>query len=181
MELKKFQSGESVTFYYGLLKRNITVYLELLVSLQDQPEWQSANSIMLGGSMYTARWGYSLNFGAVASKIPSCPSCFRGLLIGVSNNNNVCMECTNWVTDDPNNFVLWYKPPQSYPGIEEEGMLGPMHIIYDKLIEAVSMTQKNIMDGTWDKSSSRSYLRVHGLNKEAIDHMIMGDWEHPAL
>jgi len=28
MELKKFQSGESVTFYYGLLKRNVTVYLE---------------------------------------------------------------------------------------------------------------------------------------------------------
>ena len=46
MELKKFQSGESVTFYYGLLKRNVTVYLELLVSSQDQPEWRSANSIM---------------------------------------------------------------------------------------------------------------------------------------
>jgi len=57
MELKKFQSGESVTFYYGLLKRNVTVHLELLVSLQDQPERRSANSIMLGGSMYTARWG----------------------------------------------------------------------------------------------------------------------------
>jgi hypothetical protein len=57
MELKKFQSGESVTFYYGLLKRNVTVSLELLVSLQDQPERRSANSIMLGGSMYTARWG----------------------------------------------------------------------------------------------------------------------------
>ena len=48
-------------------------------------------------------------------------------------------------------------------------MLGPMHITYDKLIEAVSMTQKNIMD------------RVHGLNKEAIDRIITGDWEHPAL
>jgi hypothetical protein len=60
-------------------------------------------------------------------------------------------------------------------------MLGPMHITYDKLIEAVSMTQKNIMDGTWDKSSARSYLCVHGLNKEAIEHLITGDWEHPAL
>ncbi len=58
MELKKFQSGESVTFYYGLLKRNVTVSLELLVSLQDQPERRSANSIMLGGSMYTARWRF---------------------------------------------------------------------------------------------------------------------------
>jgi len=37
LELKKFQSGESVTFYHGLLKRNIIVYLELLVLLQDQP------------------------------------------------------------------------------------------------------------------------------------------------
>jgi hypothetical protein len=131
--------------------------------------------------MYTARWGLSLNFGAVASKIPSCPSCFRGLLIGLSNNNNVCTECTNWVTDDPNNVLLWYKPPPSYPGLEEEGMLRPMRITYDKLIKAVSMTQKNIMDGTWDKSSARSYLCVHGLNKEAIEHLITGDWEHPAL
>jgi hypothetical protein len=37
------------------------------------------------------------------------------------------------------------------------------------------------MDGPWDKSSARSYLGVHGLNKEAIDHIITGDWEHPAL
>jgi hypothetical protein len=31
------------------------------------------------------------------------------------------------------------------------------------------------------KGSARSYLRVHGLNKEAMDHIITGDWEHPAL
>jgi hypothetical protein len=43
------------------------------------------------------------------------------------------------------------------------------------------MTQKNVMDGTWDNSSARSYLHVHGLNKEAIDCIITGDWEHPAL
>jgi hypothetical protein len=67
-ELKKFQSGEFVTFYYGLLKRNIIVYLELLVLLQDQPELRLVNFLMLGGSTYTARWGYSLHFGAVASQ-----------------------------------------------------------------------------------------------------------------
>ncbi len=45
-----FGDGKNVSFYHGRLKRNITVYLELLVSLQDQPERISANYIMLGGS-----------------------------------------------------------------------------------------------------------------------------------
>jgi hypothetical protein len=179
LELKKFQSGESVTFYHGLLKRNIIVYLELLVSLQDQLERRSANSIMLGGITYTARCGYSLNFAAVASKIPSCQSCFRGLLMdSSSSSNNTCMECTNWVAHDQNNILMWYNPPQNYPGIEEQ--LGPLHITYGTLIKAVSTSQTKLRNGTWDKIAARSYLRVHGLNKDAIDRICRGDWEHPA-
>jgi len=37
------------------------------------------------------------------------------------------------------------------------------------------------MNGTWDKCATRSYLCVNSLNKEAIDHRIRGDWEHPAI
>jgi len=53
-ELHEFRMGKGVTFYHGGIKRNITVYLELFVSLQDQPEQQKANGIMLRGSKYTA-------------------------------------------------------------------------------------------------------------------------------
>jgi len=53
-ELHEFRMGKDVTFFHGGIKRNITVYLELFVSLQDQPEQQKANGIMLRGSKYTA-------------------------------------------------------------------------------------------------------------------------------
>jgi hypothetical protein len=134
---------------------------------------------MLGGNTYTARWGYSLNFAAVASRIPLCQSYFGGLLMdSSSSSNNTCMECTNWVTDDQNNTLLRYNPPQNYPGIEEQ--LGPLQITYGTLIEAVSTSQTKLRNGTWDKIAARSYLRVHGLNKDAIDRICRGDWEHPA-
>jgi hypothetical protein len=72
LELDEFQSGKKVSFYHGALKKNLTVYLELLVSMQDQPERRAANYIMLGSSTYTARWGVSLNTMEVACNIPSC-------------------------------------------------------------------------------------------------------------
>ena len=158
------------------------MYLELLVSLQDQPERRSANSIMLGGSTYTARWGYSLNVAAVSSKIPSCQSCFRDLLLGHSTSSNACTECTNWVTDD-NNVLLRYSPPNNYPEMElhSNGKLAPLHLKYDLLKRAVSLTATNIENGTWDKGVARAYLHVHGLNKKAIDGILRGGWEFPAL
>jgi hypothetical protein len=70
-ELEMFKHGTNVSFYHGRLQRNVIVYLELLVSLQDQPERRSANYVMLGGSRYTARWGVAIDLAAVASNIPS--------------------------------------------------------------------------------------------------------------
>ncbi len=153
LELAKFRSGESITFYHGALKRNAIVYLELLVSLQDQPERRSADSIMLGVSTYTQ--------------------------LGGAIHSILCIDCTNWVTDDFSNALLWYSPPKNYPEIElqRNGKLGPLHLTYDVLKEAVSLTTSNISNGTWDKNVARAYLRVHGLNKDAIDGILRGAWE----
>jgi hypothetical protein len=81
-ELEMFKNGTNVSFYHGRLQRNVIVYLELLVSLQDQPERRSANYIMLDGSRYTARWGVVIYLAAVTSNIPSCKKCFEHLLVG---------------------------------------------------------------------------------------------------
>jgi hypothetical protein len=72
LQLNDFRTGKNVVFYHGRLKKNITVYLELLVSMQDQPERRAASYIKLGNSTYTAHWGVSLNTQEVASNIPSC-------------------------------------------------------------------------------------------------------------
>ena len=54
----------------------------------------------------------------------------------------------------------------NYPGIDEQ--LGPLQITYETLIEAVSTTETQLRNGAWGKIATRSYLCVHGLNKEAI-------------
>jgi hypothetical protein len=38
LELNEFRTGKNVSFYHGGVKHNVIVYLELFVSLQDQPE-----------------------------------------------------------------------------------------------------------------------------------------------
>ena len=61
-EWLSFGHGELINFYHGALQHDVRVQLELLVSLQDQPERLSANYIMLGTSSYTAWWGLALDF-----------------------------------------------------------------------------------------------------------------------
>jgi len=80
-DLQEFREGKSVSFYHGGQKCNVIVYLDVLVSLQDQPERRSSNSVMLGGSTYTACWGVSTNINAVASHVSACANCFSSLSI----------------------------------------------------------------------------------------------------
>jgi hypothetical protein len=74
-DLKEFREGKSVSFYHGGLKHNVIVYLDLLASLQVQPERRFANYIMLGGSTYTACRGRAIDISSVASCVASCASC----------------------------------------------------------------------------------------------------------
>lgn len=181
-ELQNFKRGENITFYHGALKRNVTVYLELLVSLQDQPERRSSNYIMLGGSKYTARWGVSLDIAQVASNIPSCSMCFESLLCGMMDTNSTCSNCLNWETDIDNE-LLHYVPPINYPQEEvgPNGKLPPIKISYNGLKEAVQLAQRNLCNHLWDKKTALSFLQVQGINKEATDLILNNKWITPAM
>lgn len=171
-ELLSFSSGECMTFYHGGLKRDVNVYLELFVSLQDQPERRSANYIMLGTSRYTARWGLALDFVAVASGIPACGNCFAALLRQTAGLivNHQCSECVNWDTDVTNG-LLDFKPPDQYPPtqIPPSGKLSPKRLTYDIMKAAVEVAHNGVVSGGWSNKNLKAYLRVHGLNAEAID------------
>jgi len=69
-------------------------------------------------------------------------------------------------TEKPKPNSIDYVLISNYPGIDEQ--LGPLQITYETLIEAVSTTKTQLRNGAWDKIAARSYLCVHGLNKEAI-------------
>jgi hypothetical protein len=180
-ELEMFKNGKNVSFYHGRLQRNVIVYLELLVSLQDQPERRSANYVMLGGSRYTARWGVAIDLAAVASNIPSCKKCFKHLLVGQPDEATICYCCTNWETDRAENVLLHYPPPNDYPTDELSATekLTPIKLSYSILKRAVSLSLEKYQSGLWMKKNVIAYLRVHGINKDAINMILNSEWKHP--
>ena len=172
-ELLSFSRGECIRFYHGGWKRYVDVYLELFVSLQDQPERRSANYIMLGTSRYTARWGMASDFVAVASGIPACNECFSSLLrqdMSGSTSNRHCDKCVNWDTA-VNNGMLDFVPPDDFPQahIPPSGKLSPKRLSYDIMKAAVEVAHNGIVSGGWSNKNAKAYLRVHGINAEAIE------------
>jgi hypothetical protein len=55
----------------------VHVYMEIVASLQDQPEQRSCNALMLGYGKYSSRWGFTGDLATVAHHIPSCVACVR--------------------------------------------------------------------------------------------------------
>lgn len=168
-ELLSLKNGEKNEFYHGGLKRNVRVYIELLASLQDQPERRKTNYIMLGRSTYTAQWGVLLDFAAVASGIPGCKRCSKNLLMQHSQSSFECDVCVNWNTNSDNGLLDFY-PPSNYPQnlIPLSGKLSPKKITYDLLKKAVEVAHNGVVFEGWKTSTMTDYLRVHGLNEEAI-------------
>lgn len=169
-ELWSLKNGEKNVFYHGGLKRNVRVYVELLASLQDQPERRKANYIMLGRSTYTAQWGLLLDFAAVASRIPGCKRCSNNLLFQYSQSSSQCDECVNWNTSSDSG-LLDFDPPNNYPQNlipRLSRKLSPQQISYNLLKKAVEVAHNGVVFEGWRTSTMTDYLRVHGLNEEAI-------------
>jgi hypothetical protein len=155
-DLQDFREGKSVSFYHGGLKRNVIVYLDLLASLQDQPERCSANCIMLGTSKYTACWGLAMDIGAVASRVPSCASCLSLLTNGIINSN--CSICVNWDLRR-DSILLHFPSPMNYPPsmLSEHAMLKPLVITYDVLKHAVRAAHNGFVNNGWSSSNVKIY------------------------
>jgi hypothetical protein len=170
-ELLSIGRGDAMDFYHGALKRNVRVHLELFVSLQDQPERRSANYIMLGTSRYTARWGLALDFVAVASGIPACNNCLASLMRNPLDGHAAmrCTECVNWDTDAQSG-LLDFLPPIHYPRnlVPTSGKLSPKRLTYEVMKGAVQTAHDGFVDGGWSTNNVKDFLRVHGLNSEAV-------------
>ena len=169
-ELMQFSSDKAMDFYHGALKRNVRVYMELFVSLQDQPERRSANYIMLGTSCYTARWGLALDFVAVASGIPACSNCLASMLREpLTQRRYQCRNCVNWDTNAESG-LLDFPCPDYYPEelIPPSGKLSPKRLTYDVMRNAVETAHTGVVFHGWTMNNMKAYLRVHGLNAEAI-------------
>jgi hypothetical protein len=130
---------------------------------------------MLGGGKFTSRWGYSLDIAAVASYVPGCAQCCRKTLNGGSFTQQCspCVQCVSWDTYSSHE-LLKFTPPKDYPEehIPPTNVLSPVQLSYDLMKAAVKYANNGFCSGDWSKKNVDSYLRVHGLNNDAINSVI---------
>jgi len=174
-ELKRLQSGTCL-FFNKSSNTEVPVYLELLVSLQDQPERRSTNHLMLGGGKYSARWGFSCNAGEATNVLPTCEAClskhdeisFEGIVdFDIAPE---CTECTNWeYTSHPD--LMKSLPPNKYPRdgpLYSNEYILPFELNYSELQRAVQRAHDELVQHRWTLDEAKSYLWVFGINFEAV-------------
>jgi len=130
---------------------------------------------MLGGSKYTARWGYSLDITLVWTFIPPCSDC--EILLhddcGSSHCIDTCTRCVYWDTGR-DSILLHYEPPKNYPeeALPPSGKLPPLKITYEQLKSAALLSHQQFINGSWSKSNVESFLKANGLNNNAISGIL---------
>ena len=166
-------------FYHGATKRNVRVHAELNVSLMDQPERRGSNYIMLGGGTYTSRWRHSANLSHVSNNLQACDDCLANVLMAnqpyqatESDTQGVrsCQTCTCWRTQGCGS-KLEFPIPESYPPdmAPPSGTLRPVVLTYERLRFATQIAHEKIFNGTWKMKEAKEFLRVEGMNLEAVD------------
>jgi hypothetical protein len=77
--------------------------------------------------------------------------------------------------------LLHYPPPNDYPTDELSATekLTPIKLSYSILKRAVSLSLEKYQSGLWMKKNVIAYLRVHGINKDAINMILNSEWKHP--
>ena len=150
-DLGTLQSKKSPWFYCSLSKKKVRVYAQLLASIQDQPERCGANFMMLGSSLYAARFGYMFNGQENAASLPSCQSCHNMLLQKGQRDSN-CQVCKTWNM--------------------EEGTL----LTYSILENAVKTTHKMLVTQNWTEMQAKNFLSAHCINTDAQESIL----EHAA-
>jgi hypothetical protein len=128
----------------------VHVHMELVASLQDQPERHSCNALMLGSGNYSSRWGFTGDLATVAHHIPSCVACVQRNKQFVPSNNHF-QQCTIWETFG-HYHLLWTPILKNYPSeftTEEELYLSPKKLPYDMLKVGVMSSHANYVNGQW--------------------------------
>jgi hypothetical protein len=173
-ELECFKKLEPIVLYDAFRVRNVSVYLDLLCSLQDQPERRPSCYLMMGNSRTAPRWGYSLDYKSLSNCIKSRKTCITYKL-----DCNVpidrCSECTNWeITLDSE--LLHFPLPKGYPNdspyVTNDGKLRPTLLTTSFLKSIVNICYDKLVLEIWTDSQARAFLCVYGINKKLCNIII---------
>jgi len=170
-ELNEFRSG-SLKFRVGKSNRLVTVYLDLVVSINDQPERRKKNCILLGNSDLTARWRHICDVSFIKDKLPYCEECWGKVARNETTTNN-CIHCFQWITEDrlfpsPSNY------PSDLPSIQRDSRsyLSSHMLSYDQLIQSVRTCQRRLLQKQWNIGQCRAYLKSNGINQEGVSMLL---------
>ncbi len=150
------------------------VYLEILVTLQDQPERRNANFLLGGNSQFHARWMWSCDIAKIARNLPACDKCLESLLQHDTTDwsrRSECLSCLSFSFERDRSPMLAYAPPQGYPPNADQdkfGMLHPFRLTYDRIIQAVDLSRNQIESGKWTVKEANTYLKTYCLQEKII-------------
>ena len=177
-ELDRFSRGNLIRMYNGHTKSMCLVHLELLASVQDQPERRAENCVSLGNATFTSCWGDLVDYKQLVSKIIPCNPCRNILLNGSHHEANQIGGCTACVSWDLNSAhskrLLRAKPVSDYPAdqLDDDGLIPPRKMTFDTLREAALEAHTNLLSGRWSQKSTLAYLQASGLSEKAKEGIV---------
>ena len=183
-DLQSLREGPLHEMYNGRTKRMCYVHVELIASLQDQPERRDVTCISRGNSLYTSCFGYLVNLKKLVHIVVPCTNCRTPLLeteTGVTDHNCArcimqnCQECAAWNFDAPNKRkMLRTQPPKEFPTSEliSHGELEIKECSFAGMMKAVEVAHKNMLEKNWNSTSARAYLASEGINDSTQEKVV---------
>jgi len=168
-------SNNFIWMFNGKTGQNEKVSVHLLSLQQDQPERRGFTGLIMGGSGYHGRWGYSANLSQLVDTLPACDECIADLekKLGLPDwEPRPCDRCHQWFAHKTK--VIHTTPEPNYPGDEltDNGTIAVFELTYANLKQAVRKVHDKIENGSWEKNQGKEYLVTYGLNTEAQKEII---------
>jgi hypothetical protein len=166
-ELDLFKSSTNPLQFYDSTSQSMkTVYLDLLCSLQDQPERRTSVGLLLGNSTYACRFGYLCDYRCLHKVVKSCNICFQSMLDNGYASPD-CRNCVNW--DLPEDCdILKFQPNQNYPSdspyLTNDKMISPHKLTVSYLKEIANLAYNKLTNEVWNESQAKAFLSVHCIN-----------------
>ena len=177
-DLYRFCQGDLIKMYNGHTKSMCFVHLELLASVQDQPERRAENCVSLGNATFTSCWGDLVDYKQLVSKIVPCESCRKVMFNGLPSERNQidsCTACVSWNLNSAySKILLRAKPSPDYPvdQLDDDGLIPPRKMTFDTLREAALEAHTNLLSSRWTQKSTNAYLQASGLSEKAKEGIV---------
>ena len=177
-DLDRFRQGDLIKMYDGHTKSMCYVHLELLASVQDQPERRAENCVSLGNATFTSCWGDLVDYKKLVSKIIPCESCRNKLLNSSPHERNQidsCAVCVSWNLNAANSkTLLRAKPSPDYPEdkLDDDGLIPPRKMTFESLRAAALEAHTNLLSGRWTQKATNAYLQGSGLSERAKEGIL---------